>query len=132
MLRKRLMIICEDVAEVEDIRQVLERMGFDPEVALDPAVALEVMVERQMSAVVLDLDSPKKKPYEWVRKLHAAHRNLPIVGLSSKSKKEVTARIKRYGGRDVLKKPIEPQEVVKTMEKVLRPPKKRTRRSASR
>jgi len=132
MNRQRVLIIHDDLEEIDPLRQALESMGFDPEIVFQPEMVAEILQERSMKAIMLDLDRADREPYRWVKKLSQAHPALPIIGLSEKTQKQVSLRIARYGGRAVLRKPIDPERVVADIEKALKPRRaKRRRRKAT-
>lgn len=120
--RQRVLIIDDNMEEVELLGVALENMGFDPEIIIDPNLAEDILAERSMQAIIIDLDNAKMEPYRWVKKFADENPGRPVVGMTGKTLKQMAPRLARYGGRAVIRKPIDAERVVEEIEKAFAPP----------
>jgi DNA-binding response OmpR family regulator len=116
-------LVAEDSPLIRDaIRRELSRAGFEVTVAEDGEQALELARHTQFDAVSSDVMMPKMDGYELVRALRQEprYRQIPIVMVTSKD-----ARIDAMKGYDAgadayLAKPAEADELVRTLDALLR------------
>jgi CheY-like chemotaxis protein len=116
-------LIAEDSPLIRDaIRRELSRAGFDVTVAEDGEQALALARAQRFDAVSSDVMMPKLDGYELVRALRQEphYRQVPIVMVTSKD-----ARIDAIKGYDAgadayLTKPAEADELVRTLDALLR------------
>jgi chemosensory pili system protein ChpA (sensor histidine kinase/response regulator) len=116
-------LVAEDSATIRDaMRRELSRAGFDVTVAEDGEQALKLALEQRFDAVSSDVMMPKMDGYELVRALRQQphYRQVPIVMVTSKD-----ARIDAMKGYDAgadayLAKPTEVDELVRTLDSMLR------------
>jgi chemotaxis protein histidine kinase CheA/ActR/RegA family two-component response regulator len=116
-------LVAEDSATIRDaIRRELAQAGFDVTVAEDGEQALQLAREQRFDAVSSDVMMPKMDGYELVRALRQEpqYRQVPIVMVTSKD-----ARIDAMKGYDAgadayLAKPAEADELVRTLNALLR------------
>jgi DNA-binding response OmpR family regulator len=116
-------LVAEDSPLIRDaIRRELSRAGFEVTVAEDGEQALQLAREQRFDAVSSDVMMPKLDGYELVRALRREphYRQVPIVMVTSKD-----ARIDAMKGFDAgadayLAKPAEADELVRTLDALLR------------
>lgn len=116
-------LVAEDSPLIRDaIRRELSRAGFEVTVAEDGEQALQLARQQQFDAVSSDVMMPKLDGYELVRALRQdpRYRQVPIVMVTSKD-----ARIDAMKGYDAgadayLAKPAEADELVRTLDALLR------------
>ena len=116
-------LVAEDSALIRDaIQRELTRAGFEVTVAEDGEEALRLAREQRFDAVSSDVMMPKLDGYELVRALRQepAYMQVPIVMVTSKD-----ARIDAIKGYDAgadayLAKPAEADELVRTLDALLR------------
>lgn len=116
-------LVAEDSPLIRDaIRRELSRAGFEVTVAEDGEQALELARAQRFDAVSSDVMMPKLDGYELVRALRQEphYRQVPIVMVTSKD-----ARIDAMKGFDAgadayLTKPAEADELIRTLESLLR------------
>jgi CheY-like chemotaxis protein len=116
-------LVAEDSPLIRDaIRRELSRAGFEVTVAEDGEQALQLARTRRFDAVSSDVMMPKMDGYELVRALRQEphYRQVPIVMVTSKD-----ARIDAMKGLDAgadayLTKPAEADELIRTLEGLLR------------
>jgi chemotaxis protein histidine kinase CheA/ActR/RegA family two-component response regulator len=116
-------LVAEDSPLIRDaIRRELSRAGFEVTVAEDGEQALKLARSQRFDAVSSDVMMPKLDGYELVRALRQEphYRHVPIVMVTSKD-----ARIDALKGFDAgadayLTKPAEADELVRTLDGLLR------------
>jgi two-component system response regulator FixJ len=102
------------VAVVEDeppVRKALERLlrasGFAVRSFDSGAAFLDALSEFQPSCVVLDLHMPPPNGFDVLEILHRHGRNLAIVVISAEHSSQNCSRVRSFGARSFLAKPID-------------------------
>ena len=82
----RLLLVEDDTATRDAIRLMLERDGWNVDIAADGAEALGAMHRSKPDAIVLDLLMPGMDGFEFLSTLHAdaAWREVPVIVLTAK------------------------------------------------
>lgn len=106
-----------------DIRQVLrlylENAGYEVLEAQDGLGALEILEEREVSLMILDIMMPRLDGLALMEKLGKG-RDFPIIFLSAKSQVEDKIKGLYLGADDYIAKPFDPSEVLARVMTVLR------------
>ena len=117
--RQRILVVDDDPTISEVVARYLERDGFDVDVALDGAVALEKAQAQYPDLVVLDLMLPKVDGLEVCRSLRTQG-SVPIIMLTAKGEETDKIVGLSVGADDYLTKPFSPRELVARVKAVLR------------
>lgn len=116
-------LVAEDSPLIRDaIRRELSRAGFDVTVAEDGQQALRLAREQRFDAVSSDVMMPKLDGYELVRALRQEpnYRDVPIVMVTSKDERIDALKGYDAGADAYLAKPAEADELVRTLDSLLR------------
>ena len=91
-------------------RYLLERAGFEIEIAVDGLRGLELARAGRFDMVLLDIQMPEMDGYELAAALRAdpATARIPIVGVSSFAMAGDRAKAMRLGFAGYIEKPIDP------------------------
>lgn len=118
-------IVCiEDEAEMIDLmRLILGRRGFDVRGAMSGAEALKMIREDKPDLILLDLMMPEMDGWEVYQQIKAEEKtkNIPVIVVTAKAQS-----IDRVLGLHIAKvddyiaKPFSPQELLNSVEKVLK------------
>jgi len=119
MAEPTILVVDDEKTVTEVVGIYLERAGYDVIVADDGETALEVLEERQLDLVVLDLMLPDVGGLEITRWLRARG-NLPIIMLSARRDEVDRILGLELGADDYVVKPFSPQELVSRVRAVLR------------
>ncbi|HXV40822.1 MAG TPA: response regulator [Steroidobacteraceae bacterium] len=127
--RGRTVLLVEDNPTNQRVAQLfLERAGCDVLLAGDGAEAIARLDEQRVDLVLMDVQMPVMDGLEATRRLRAAGRGLPIVGLTANAMPEQVAECREAGMDDVIAKPLERERLETVLEKFAPPLGTRTGR----
>ena len=121
--RTRSIVIVEDDEDIADsIRYNLERESFRVRIAATGEAALELILERPPSLVLLDLNLPHMSGFEICRRLRAeaTTARLPILILTARTDEADKVLGLNIGADDYITKPFSMRELVARVNAVLR------------
>ena len=118
--RPRLLLVDDDQAITAGLGAFLERSGFDVRIAGDGAEALVAVAESVPDITVCDIVMPNIDGREFVRRVRAAGRWMPIILLTSVGESYERSAALDEGADDYLNKPFDPQELLSRVRAVLR------------
>ena len=117
---KPLILVVDDDATISEVvGRYLESEGFDVDIALDGAAALERAQASSPDLVVLDLMLPKIDGIEVCRRLRTQGAT-PIIMLTAKGDETDKIVGLSIGADDYMTKPFSPKELVARVKAVLR------------
>jgi CheY-like chemotaxis protein len=100
-------------------RQVLEELGHSVEEATDGAQALERYAIHHHDVVVLDLVMPGMEGLEVLEKFRQLNPQVSVIVVTADIQKTTREQVKAAGAAAILNKPIDKQEFISHLEKVL-------------
>lgn len=121
MTRKKVMVVDDSKTINDMVRNLLEKMGYEVEVAFDGMEALEKVKTLLPDLIVLDVNMPKMDGFRVCRllKFDRNFRQIPIIMLTARDEEE-NIRIGIKTGADLyLTKPIEPEKLIEAVNKLL-------------
>ncbi len=104
-------LIADDQRDVrEALRLLLKGESWQTESASSPAEVLDVVSNRTMDAVLMDLNYTRdttsgREGLDLLAEIRAADRNLPVVVMTAWASVEVAVEAMRRGARDFIEKP---------------------------
>jgi DNA-binding response OmpR family regulator len=118
---KKVLIVDDDRALRQTLAAALEAEGYAVAEAGDGREGLEKALKATVDLVVCDVVMPALTGLELCRKLREAGRQVPVIVLSGKKKKEVDKVVGlELGGDDYLTKPFGTDEFIARVHAVLR------------
>ena len=112
---------------VDDERSMREALslafsdeGYTVDTAEDGYEALSLINEKQYDLVLTDLRMPRMDGLELARSLQKWGENIPVIVLTAHATIENTSLLYKAGIRDLLVKPVELNDLFKTVNKVLK------------
>jgi DNA-binding response OmpR family regulator len=120
---RNVLVVDDDRAIVELMRDFLEPEGFHVEEALDAAEALDVLESAPVDCVLLDVMMPGLNGFDLCRQIRSgavSGRDVPIIFLSARGEDIDKIRGLGLGGDDYIVKSATPSEVVARVKAVLR------------
>lgn len=117
--RQRVLVVDDDRTIADVVARYLEVEGYDVDVALDGAQALERAQAHRPDLVVLDLMLPRIDGLEVCRALRSEG-PVPIIMLTAKSEETDKLVGLGLGADDYVTKPFSPRELVARVKAVLR------------
>lgn len=115
--RQRILLVDDDRAVRDSIRDVLIEEGFLVLPAENGQEAVEMANRTQIDLVLLDLNLPVKNGWDTFALLSNQHRELPIIIATARANQIFTAL--SAGASALLEKPFEITVLLATMEKLL-------------
>jgi DNA-binding response OmpR family regulator len=83
MATPRVLVIDAARATIEELREAIEKAGYDWEIALTSETAMTILEQRRMDAVILDLELAELRGAKVVREIRRAAGAVPLIGLVS-------------------------------------------------
>ena len=118
---KKILIIDDDRVLRQTLAAALQTEGYGVAEAADGREGLNKAVKGDFDLVVLDVIMPSLSGLDVCRKLREAGRQIPIIVMSGKKKKEVDKVLGlELGGDDYLSKPFGTDEFIARVHAVLR------------
>lgn len=114
-----ILVVDDDPAIVELMRDFLENDGFRVEAATNVDEALDVLKRQSVDCVVLDVMMPGQTGFDLCRQIRT-HLDVPILFLSARDDDVDKIRGLGIGGDDYITKSASPAEVVARVKAVLR------------
>lgn len=118
---KKILIIDDDRVLRQTLAAALEAEGYEAAEAVDGREGLNKALKTAFDLIVLDVVMPALGGLDVCRKLREAGRQIPVIVMSGKKKKEVDKVLGlELGGDDYLTKPFGPDEFIARVHAVLR------------
>ena len=118
--RPSLLLVDDDQAITAGLGAFLERSGFDVRIAGNGAEALAAVAKAVPDITVCDVVMPEVDGREFVRRIRAEGRWMPIILLTNVGESYERSAALDEGADDYLNKPFDPQELLSRVRAVLR------------
>jgi len=118
-LKDTIMIVDDSKELRKVIKLYLENAGYETIEAENGKMALEILKEKDISLMILDIMMPEMDGFE-VRDALGEDRKFPVIFLSARGKVKDKIKGLNLGGDDYISKPFDPGEVVARVMAVLR------------
>jgi DNA-binding response OmpR family regulator len=119
VIKRRLLVVEDEVAIVTPLVEALELEGFDTRVAGTAAEALAAAPEFEPDLVLLDLMLPDGSGFDVCRRLRE-DRQLPVIMLTARGEEADRVAGLELGADDYIVKPFSAREVIARVRAVLR------------
>lgn len=118
----RILVVDDDPASVEVLRECLEAEGYEVETAADGEGALKTVLAIPPDLVLLDVAMPRMDGFEVCQRLRAeaATASVPILFVTALDADEDKEKAVQAGGDDFVTKPVVLVEVVARVKSLLR------------
>jgi DNA-binding NtrC family response regulator len=111
-MNPRALIVDDEPAECELVRDALAHAGFEAHSAQTPALALELLATRPFDVVLTDLNMPGMNGTELCRRISDTVPHLPVVLVTAFGSIDSAVDAMRAGAYDFLTKPFDVDAVV--------------------
>lgn len=117
---RRILLIEDDPNINQNIREALQREGFDVQTAFDGFLGEKILRKDTFDCVILDLNLPGKNGYDICRDFRKLNVSTPVLILTAFD--EIDDKVQGYesGADDYLTKPFYMQELVLRVQSLLR------------
>lgn len=117
----RILVIEDEPRMLQLLRQGLRDYGCAVMTAADGRSGLEIAMECEFDAILLDIGLPHLDGYEVTRHLRVRSRRIPVLMLTARDSEEDIIRGLDLGGDDYMTKPFSFPELVARLQSITRP-----------
>jgi len=122
-MNARVLCIEDEPEMIELIRLILSRAGYEVLGAESGSEGLELLSEEKVDLILLDLMMPEMDGWEVYQRLKANEhtRDIPVIIVTAKAQRiDRVLGLYIVGADDYITKPFSPQELVRSIEQILR------------
>lgn len=122
MIDKKRVLAVDDSKTISGmIQTILERVGYEVELAYDGIEALEKVKHNVPDLIILDINMPRLDGFRVCRllKFDRNYRHIPIILLTARNEEENIKTGIKTGADLYLTKPIEPEQLIEAVHKFL-------------
>jgi DNA-binding response OmpR family regulator len=114
-------LICEDnPMAMKTLSVVLEREGFDADVADDGNVGIEMLEKNDYDLLVIDIHLPYRSGLELIKFVRSEQgKETPVIILSAFSDNQMQRQAGELGISDYIVKPFNPADLVAKIKSIL-------------
>lgn len=113
-------LIAEDnLVSLEMMVSVLEAQRYTVSGATDGSAALDIMTRKSIDLMLVDLNMEPMGGFELIRRLRTRDITAPIVVITGDEATDILLEANALGVMQVLTKPIMPERLIGTVERVL-------------
>ena len=124
----RILVVEDDAGTRTFVEDVLLDAGYEPIVAANGLEALEILVEKHIDLMILDVMMPKMDGYELLEQIRSAGMEQPVLMATAKQTLSDKKKGFLLGADDYLIKPFEEEEMLLRITALLRRAKIQTER----
>lgn len=110
----KILIVDDSPAELANLRAIVEREGWHSVTASTGGEAISKAASERPNLILMDIVMPDMDGYEACRMLQAdpSTKGIPVVFVSSKNQKADQMWAKMQGGKTLIAKPYQPQQIL--------------------
>ena len=116
----RILVVDDEVAIRDLIKEVLQLAGFEVSTCEDGLTALNLIRREKFDLIILDVNLPKLDGFALLQKVRESAPAQPIILISARTDKEDVTHGLRLGADDYIRKPFGIEELVLRVENRLR------------
>lgn len=114
----RILLAEDNVINQQLARIILNKMGYDPEIAENGKEVLNKLGEKEFDLIFMDIQMPEMDGLEATRIIRTTHSVQPlIIAMTANTTPEDREECLAEGMNDYLSKPVDLDELVNIMEK---------------
>lgn len=97
----------------KQLQNLLNVRNYNVEIALDAKSGFKILEEKEINAIVLDMELPDKHGLEFLRKMkdQDAFCHIPVIVVSATNDPEIIRKSLKIGASDFIKKPFNIEEM---------------------
>jgi CheY-like chemotaxis protein/putative methionine-R-sulfoxide reductase with GAF domain len=109
------LVIDDDKLFLGLVREELKKAGFDVAVAETAPQARDVLAQRPVQAIIMDVVMPDADGLELVPQFRKAHPTIPVIVVSGRASFLTGVQAMRQGAADFLRKPLNFDELIRSV-----------------
>jgi DNA-binding NtrC family response regulator len=111
------LVIDDEVIVGNSIRKILNPRGYHVEHAETPHTAMEILSERPVDMILLDMKIPGVKGLELLETIREEHPTIPVIMITGYATVETAVESIKLGATEYVPKPFTPDEIYQAVEK---------------
>jgi diguanylate cyclase (GGDEF)-like protein/PAS domain S-box-containing protein len=115
----RILVVDDEPHLRESLVQIMQLRGYHVESARNGAEALQVLQREPFDLVLLDLVMPELTGHQVMDRIHALKLDLKVIVVSGDTSIDSAISAIRHGAYDFVRKPYEPEEMLKRVANAL-------------
>jgi len=119
--RWSILIVDNELGVRESLRMLL-KSHYEIHTASDGKEALNVLKERKIHLITLDLNMPKFSGIETLREIRKLDRQIPVVIITGYGSRQEESDARHYGVRDFIAKPFNTSRIIAVIDEILGEP----------
>jgi two-component system chemotaxis response regulator CheY len=119
MTAKRILIVDDSETIRQRVAGALEGAGFDTATARDGIEGLVSIQQDPPAMVILDVNMPRMSGLDMLENLDVKTSGMPVLLLTTEVQPSLMARAKKAGARGWMVKPVNLDQLVATVRKVI-------------
>jgi diguanylate cyclase (GGDEF)-like protein len=120
----QLLVVDDDISILNIIDKYLLENGYDVIVTSKPEDIFEIIEEKRIDLIVMDINMPEFNGVEVFQKLNEFKVNIPIMFMSSIERSDIIKKMFDMGAEEYIIKPFEMQEFRARIDRILKNRKK--------
>ncbi|MBN1937637.1 MAG: response regulator [Anaerolineae bacterium] len=114
-------MIVDDSAFIRNrVIKWLTQAGYNTLVACDGIEAVQLYKENRPDAVLMDITLPRKSGLDALNEIHQHDAQAKVIMLTALDQSLIAGRAILYGAKEFLTKPVDAEQILKALKKVLR------------
>ncbi len=109
---KNILIIDDEREICESIKMILEYEGYEVKYTINPAEGVQLAVDEQFAAILLDIQMPGMNGFEVIKKIKEVKSEISIIIISAFGSIENAVKATRLGAFDFIEKPIDREKLL--------------------
>jgi DNA-binding NtrC family response regulator len=115
-----ILVIDDEVVVGNSVRKILKPRGYHVEHAETPASAMEILSEKPVDMVLLDMKIPGVHGFELLKAIREEHPIVPVVMITGYASVDTAVESIKLGAADYVPKPFTPDELNHAVERGLK------------
>ncbi len=110
--KPKVLIVDDDSRILELLKEFFARNGFESYSAIDANEAYEILGNKKVDIMILDVMLPGLTGFEFAKKIKEQSKNTPIILLTALSEPDNRVKGLESGADDYVTKPFDPRELI--------------------
>lgn len=121
-MKKSILVVDDSLSIREVVGEMLEKNQYNVYKANDGRHAMDMLDGREIHLILTDLHMPVMNGLELIKEVRKTkgYKHIPILFLTTETKKEKKQEAKNAGATGWLVKPFDGERLIKTLNRVLR------------
>ncbi|RFC53798.1 sigma-54-dependent transcriptional regulator [Brumimicrobium aurantiacum] len=112
MVKKKILIIDDDVDICMLLKRFFERNNYDVEIAFKGKEGIDLLKDNKVDLVLTDFRLPDKNGFEMLEAIKSINEEIPVIIITGYSEVNQAIKAIRLGAHEYVTKPIYPEEIL--------------------